>query len=873
MADAQKTIDLIFNGIDRTGAATLAALDNARKFSGSVKDITQPVADFTMGAAKLEAGMLAAGVAMTLFAAKTAGDFEQSFAQISTLFDASADDVARFKDDIQAYASTSGKSMQDITGAINAAIGSGVDYSKAIGLVGDAEKLAIATRADLKGTTEVLVSTLNAYGLSTEQSGRVSDIFFQTIKDGKIEMGDLAHSFAMVSPLAATAGVSLEEISAAVATLTASGIAPSTAIEYLRSAITNIIKPSEQAAKMAAELGIEFDANALKSKGLAGVLDDVAKATKGNSGQMAKLIGDVGGLVGAMVLTGPQAEKFKQIIENMSHSAGSTAAAYEKMANSMEVVKQRLENAFIGMATAIGTPLLEEFGGIANAVAKVFTALGVSVKEGGLKDLETYIESIFGQLQKTIETVAANLPAALEKADFSGFKNGIEAVVGAFSKLFSSIDLSTVDGLTRAIELAGAAFLGLSKFTAGIVESFKPLFDKLVDIGSKVAGLGPDFFEMAGNIGGVVTQFNLLSGGITNMLPYIDTLVGLLVAKQGLSLLSGIASITMALPEMTAALTTAGLAMAAYFASDKVVQLVQALVQWKQANDHLNDSQKQTGDINQRAAASLERFAETTGIVVKSINEADKLITTGAVVWSDAVNGWVKASDALAGVGASAKEVVNPFKIANDAVQENAHYSEIAEGFTKKLTTSQKDLTASSGETAKSIKNIADAAAKAEAAQKKWNEEVFKMQFEANLKLIEAQSKIATAQIEADAKKAVAAYESLGITIKGTSDVLSSLFGQVKDFNKMDWSSIRSIEAQIDKENAARDKALQLQERLTNATVRQMEAQTNAMIKGDGLIKITGDGLEPHLEAFMWTILQKVQTRVNKDGLKLLLGM
>jgi alkyl hydroperoxide reductase subunit AhpC len=41
-----------------------------------------------------------------------------------------------------------------------------------------------------------------------------------------------------------------------VAALTASGVAPSTAIEYLRSALTNIIKPSKDAAGLAEELGI-----------------------------------------------------------------------------------------------------------------------------------------------------------------------------------------------------------------------------------------------------------------------------------------------------------------------------------------------------------------------------------------------------------------------------------------------------------------------------------------------------------------------------------------------------------------------------------------------------------------------------------------
>lgn len=916
MADAQKTIDLIFNGVDKTGAATLSALKNAESFTKSIKDVTQPIADFTVGALKVEAGLLAAGVAMTVFAAHTAGSFEQSFSQISTLFDASDADLAKFKDHVKEYASTSGKSIEDIMASLQAAIGSGISYTDSLGLMTVAERLAIATRADMKGTTEVLVSTMNAYGIATKDAGGLADLMFQIIKDGKIEMNDLAHSLSMVTPLAATAGVSMQEVGAAVAVLTASGIAPSMAIEYLRSAITNIIKPSEQATKMAASLGIEFDANALKSKGLAVVLDDVAKATGGNSGQMAKLIGDVGGLVAAMVLTGPQADKFKETLVSMGNSAGSVSAAYEKMANSMEVVKQRVVNAFTGMMTAIGTPLLDEFGGLANAIAKIFQALGASVKDGGLKDLVAYVESVFGDIQKTLETVATNLPAALAKADLSGFKGGIDAVVGAFKLLFNNIDIRTVDGLTRAIELAGAAFLGLSSFTAGVIESFKPLFDKLVEIGGKVGGLGPDFFKMAGEIGGVLTQFNLLATGLGGLLPRLEMLVGLMVAQQGLSLVGGAKTLLGILPGLTAAigaaglagaLTTAGVVLMTYFASERVVALVLALGEWKKANEHLQKSQEESTAINTRAGLSLEQFAKTTGIAAKSVDEASKLVDSGAVVWSTAVNGWVKAGDALADVGGAAKGTLSPLEKANQAMLDAFTASEKAAGGTGKLAGAHKEvstyalkvvpifdaltgaitgyehqlvksetgtikLASATGKAGANLTKIAEETKKAEDAQKKWNEEVAKMKFQEKLALIEQQTKLMTAQIEADAKKTVAAFESISSSISESYKLLGSLFGLMKDYDSMSWKAQGAIDKQIDLENKRLDEQFKLQKALIEAQTANMKAQTNALLKGDGLIKIDGAGLKPHLEAFMWEILQAIQVKVNADGLKMLLG-
>ena len=128
-----------------------------------------------------------------------------------------------------------------------------------------------------------------------------------------------------------------------------------------------------------------------------------------------------------------------------------------------------------------------------------------------------------------------------------------------------------------------------------------------------------------------------------------------------------------------------------------------------------------------------------------------------------------------------------------------------------------------------------------------------------------------TANVEADTKKTVAAFDSITGSIKSTDEVLGKLFTNL-DFSKVGWSEQRLIEKQIDKENKLRKESFDLQKRLTDATINQMNAQANALIKGDGLIKISGDGLKPHLEAFMWEILQTIQVRVNADGLKMLLG-
>ncbi|MDV7393906.1 hypothetical protein RZS08_21180, partial [Arthrospira platensis SPKY1] len=131
-----------------------------------------------------------------------------------------------------------------------------------------------------------------------------------------------------------------------------------------------------------------------------------------------------------------------------------------------------------------------------------------------------------GDVEKAFQDVAKNLPATLASADLSGFKNGIDSVITALRGLFAGIDLTTTEGLTKSIEFLGAAFLGLSKYTAGVIESFKPLFDLLVRVGQGAAGVDSDIFKLAGSIGGAATQINMLAGGLNSLLPSIEACSG-----------------------------------------------------------------------------------------------------------------------------------------------------------------------------------------------------------------------------------------------------------------------------------------------------------------------------------------------------------
>lgn len=825
MADAKKTIELVFEGVDKTGAATQAALKNVQGFSSSVQSATQPMADFTVGALKFEAALIASGVAATAFAVKIAGDFDTAFREISTLIQAPVDDLDEFKNAILSYAQTSTKPLEEINQSIYNAISAGIDFADSIDAVTLAEKLSVAGKATLNDSLVVLVSSLNAYGVGMEKAEEFSDLLFQTVKSGQTTLPELAGSLASVTGLAATAGVGFDELLAAIATLTSTGTPTAQAVTQIQGAISAILKPSSQATTLAKELGIQFDAQRLKAVGLNGILNDVALATGGNTTEMARLFGRVEALNGVLTLTGLGADKFALNLEAMRNSAGAVDAAFAIMVQSVDASAQKIQNALTGLFIAIGAPLLDEFGGVAEAIAGIFNALGDSANTGKISELVAYIEAEFGGLRDTLAIIARNLPDALDQADFSGFTNGLEAVTGAVGELFSDIDLTTVEGLADAITLVGSGFEALSGFTGGVISSFKPLFDKITEVAGGLTDLDSGFFKSAGEMAGFATQANVISGAIAGMIPAIQGLVAIIGINQTSGLVGSLISASTSTNLLIKALGSGGLLAAAGGAGYAIGTLLA----------------DQVDDLVQAYISSDDTLGTWIAGMVKAGDEAESM----AEILKPTVGGIREIGDEAADATGSLHDLSFEFGKLDDTI-----------GTITEL---------------EPLDNLAPALSKAATAVKELSSASEDLHLEEKLALIEAKTATTIAALDADAKKTVAAFESISVSVQSTGEAITDLFGLLGDDNISKLDKL-DISEQIELENERRQEALDLQKKLTQEEIALARAKRIALISGQALITIDGAGLQPHLEAFMWEILQSIQTRVNADGYEMLLG-
>ena len=117
--------------------------------------------------------------------------------------------------------------------------------------------------SDLNTVANAPTSVLNAYGLSSDKAAKLVDGFIQTQNDGKIVVAQYAQQIGRVAPIAAAAGVGIDELNAAISTVTAQGLPIESTFAGLRQVIASVIKPTKESQDAAKNLGIDFSSAAI----------------------------------------------------------------------------------------------------------------------------------------------------------------------------------------------------------------------------------------------------------------------------------------------------------------------------------------------------------------------------------------------------------------------------------------------------------------------------------------------------------------------------------------------------------------------------------------------------------------------------------
>ena len=876
MADLTKTIEIIFGSKDQTTGTIRSIESNIDGLAGRMGSATQPLADLTKGVMAADAALAALVVGGMAYAIQKSSEFNDSFGLISTSITATGEDLAKYRDDVLNYSTSSVKSIEDINASLYTAAQAGVQYTDSLGFIAKAEELAVANKANLNTTVDLLTGTMNAYGFKMSDLAHINDVFFQSTLIGKQTIDELGGSMGNIVGIAASSGVSFEELSAAIATLTAKGMGTEEAITGIKGVSTALISPSKEASEAAKALGLNFSLTELNSRGFSGMLSEIMTKTGGSKEEMVKLFSEVRAMNGALQITGDGMKFFNGALDQVANSAGVSEEAYKKMVATFSAQSQMILNTAQATLISVGTELEPMAARIGGALSGMFAGIRVGLDSGAFAPLFDYLDSVSISIADWLNRVAAALPEALENLDFdnliASFKSLGGALKTAFEAIFGDIDLTTSEGLSRAVQKVIDGIAALQNVVAGIIDSFGPFLRMISEGIDKFSDADASTQDLVGSIMGFATQINI----VVNNLGLLTTALSVLAVTSSISSAMGLGSLIGKMTDIgpviydlgqsllrVTPLLGVGFAAAAGYAAGSLIRLIPGvdeatqgfaawtdkLLNWTGTQDLASEK---TVEMTERIARGNENLAKMRAVT----DEAGYAVEE----YSASLGNIPEIKNTELTVSATGKDA--------EAVQKILTGDYRLDPLIQAITVAPLD---SFVEAKKEIDKIIPDKKEVD-LQAKLDVEKLKIQGDIIQNAVEWKAKIDIAEVESATKTIESAFDSIDNTISKTGDTISDLFDNLTN-EDVQGSKKWAIEDTIKDQMKLQKDAAELQKDLTNEQIKYYREKSSQMARGDAMITIDGAGLQPHLEAFMFEILAAIQIRANEEGAAFLGGV
>ena len=424
---------------------------------------------------------MAGTIASTAAVFKSVSDAQKfgiAIAEIGTIFSGTEEQLAAVEERILSFSEALGLNEATVAKSFYQIISADItEAAEAAHVLTESLELATVGLADAKQTIDVVTSVIKAYGVEVSEAGRITDVLFQTVIKGKTTIPELATSLGQVLPIAATLGIRLEEVTAAIATLTQGGIETNTAVIQLRQAFNQMLKPSAEATTLMAQYGLNIDAARLRTDGFAVVLTELREKLGNNATAYAKIFGNIRALIPILALTGERYEQFNAVLEANEGALGRVDESLQKLLANPFKRFQVFFNALRIKLRAVGevfireiNRVIDERGGI-DAIASRFgvafatlegVAKGVADAFGRVIDFVTILVTRFGGLQKAraiFESIGVLIGATIERL-VKAFLDGVALIIEAVIRLFQLLD-EGIESSKRGVNQFAASLDGI----------------------------------------------------------------------------------------------------------------------------------------------------------------------------------------------------------------------------------------------------------------------------------------------------------------------------------------------------------------------------------------------------------------------------
>lgn len=370
----QSRLELIVDS--RSGEQRLRAFENQlNRAEGAGDRLSEgmSVLKIALGAAAAAVGGFSVGRVVT----ETAS-FEQSLLKLQVVSGATATQMAALESQSRQLGATSVFSAKQAADAQNFLAMAGLNVNEVLSATPGILQLATAGQMDLASAADLASNVLGGFRLEVGELNRVNDVLAATAAKSNTSISQLGDALSYAAPIAATAGVSIEQTAAAIGVLSDAGLQSSRAGTGLLGFIRQLSNLTPDATAALGRYGLTSAEVNVEQEGLIAVLDRLQQANI-NTADSFKIFGSEAGPAAQILAAG--AVRVNEFTGELELAEGTAERA-------ALVLGSGLEGSFRSLNSAIGESILQlgRDSGMSAALQEVInTATGViSVYNGML---------------------------------------------------------------------------------------------------------------------------------------------------------------------------------------------------------------------------------------------------------------------------------------------------------------------------------------------------------------------------------------------------------------------------------------------------------------------------------------------------------
>lgn len=431
---------------------------------------------------------------------KVATDFEKAMSGVQAITGATEEEFEKLREAAINLGATTSFSSGEVAEAMTEMAKAGWTTEQILeGMAGVLDATA-ASGESLGAVSTIVADAITGFGLSAKDSARVADLLTQAANSGTIGVTDLGESYKYIAPLAQSLGLSIEDVTTAIAAMSMSGIKGSQAGTSMRTMLANLVKPSDTVAAAMNDLGISVT----NSDGSFKSLDDILSNLRGSFSTLTDdqkayyataLAGKEGmsGLLSLMNMSQSEYDELSASMKNCSGIAGETAAIMQdNLQSKVEQLGGALESLAIKLADHV-IPFLTKLVEKVTSVVDSFTNLSPEVQKvilviGGIVAAAGPVLIVVGKIISAVGTIMSIAPK---------IGTAITAVKTAFAALNTTMLANPIFLIIAAVAALVAAFIYLWNNCDGFRQFWIDLWQKIKDIAVQVWEGLKTFFSAA----------------------------------------------------------------------------------------------------------------------------------------------------------------------------------------------------------------------------------------------------------------------------------------------------------------------------------------------------------------------------------------